>query len=91
MLRKVQSSSKHLCTKCNFGRVTTIDDSKIISLCRYGGSEVSVKGTVTNCTQFHDKSLPSMFDFETIAWTLRTDKSGKAIGFEKPLTIVHDD
>ena len=37
--------------------------------------------SVTSCTGYSDRSLPSLYDLEDIAWVLRSDARTKKIGF----------
>jgi len=39
---------------------------------------------ILSCNKYDDKRMPSRWDMEEIAWTLRTNKLGKAIGFTSP-------
>ncbi len=39
---------------------------------------------VVECTNYDDKSIIPLYEMKAIAWVLRTDKSGKKIGFVDP-------
>jgi len=36
---------------------------------------------VASCTGYADRSLPSLYDLEDVAWVLRSDARTKKIGF----------
>ena len=40
-----------------------------------------IRFSVTSCTGYSDRSLPSLYDLEDIAWVLRSDARTKKIGF----------
>lgn len=46
---------------------------------------VLITEPVQRCNQYEDKNTPTKWEFEQIAWTLRTDGSGNKIGFERPM------
>ena len=39
---------------------------------------------VVECPKYHPFNHPFIYEMEEIAWILRTDKLGKAIGFQHP-------
>lgn len=42
------------------------------------------KGKVWTCSRYYNRNLPSLNDLYQTAWTLRTEKNGKMIGFRPP-------
>ncbi len=40
-----------------------------------------IQFAVASCTGYSDRSLPSLYDLEDIAWVLRSDARTKKIGF----------
>ena len=76
----------NLCVTCRHAHVLTL---------RSGGSRVScdildwsggsfVPGPVVECNKYMHANHPRLSDMEEIAWQLRTDKSGRDIGFCSP-------
>lgn len=39
---------------------------------------------VSECSEYDDKRVPSLWEMKKIAWTLVVDKSGRRIGFTPP-------
>lgn len=50
----------------------------------YGMTNRPIQGKVMRCSHYYNKALPTREDFQASAWTLRTDKWGKNIGFAPP-------
>ena len=46
---------------------------------------------VTACTGYSDKSLPSLYYMEDIAWILRSDPKRKQIGFVRSRTLAFEE
>jgi hypothetical protein len=42
-------------------------------------------GRVTVCSNYSDIRIPSLQAMKSVAWTLRTEKGGKQIGFTPPV------
>ena len=40
-----------------------------------------IRFSVASCTGYSDRSLPSLYDLEDVAWVLRSDARTKKIGF----------
>ncbi len=46
---------------------------------------------VTSCTSYSDKSLPSLYHMEDIAWILRSDPKRKQMGFVRSRDLKLED
>lgn len=82
---KIQASAKQsLCFSCNGGHVAEFDDGSVAVLCQAGLRTVQILRPVVRCSEYTDRASTSKFDMEKIAWTIKTNASGKAIGFDRP-------
>lgn len=73
-----------LCVSCRESQVIEHENGRTVTLCHYYGHPIVIARPVLRCNQFDDKKTPSEFEMQKIAWTLRTDQSGLAIGFKPP-------
>ena len=73
-----------LCPRCrnslNFTRAT----GETRFFCQADGDTRPVPGDIVRCSDFEDRALQTKYDFEEIAWMLKTDKSGRVTGFAPP-------
>jgi hypothetical protein len=46
---------------------------------------------VTSCTSYSDKSLPSLYHMEDIAWILRSDPKRKQVGFVRSRNLAFEE
>ena len=81
-----------LCLSCR--SATIIGGSRlsdqIISCSRLDdGNRVTF--VVTSCTGYSDKSLPSLYHMEDIAWILRSDTKRKQVGFVRSRDLKFED
>ena len=71
-----------LCLSC---RCATIVDgarhSDQITACSRLDKNNRITFVVTSCTGYSDKSMPSLYHMEDIAWVLRSDTKRKQVGF----------
>lgn len=74
-----RSTGEALCLSCSHGMHRGNDHF----CCLYGERERLTK-KVMDCSLYYNKSLPSLHDMRESAWTLRTEKGGKGIGFAPP-------
>jgi hypothetical protein len=81
-----------LCLSC---RSATIIDgprqSDQIIACRLLGDDDRVNFVVTSCTSYSDKTLPSLYHMEDIAWILRSDPKRKQMGFVRSRDLKFED
>lgn len=81
-----------LCLSCRFA--TVIDgarQSDQIIACSQLGKNDRVRFVVTSCTGYSDKSLPSLYHMEDIAWILRSDPKRKQMGFVRSRELKFED
>jgi hypothetical protein len=83
---KVQPGFTTLCVRCEYGQVVTFRNDSTTVICHHGMHPWKVYRSVVQCNEFEDRNTASKHDMEKIAWVVRTDKSGKAIGFTPPVT-----
>ncbi|MGE3492018.1 MAG: hypothetical protein AB7N29_18580 [Vicinamibacterales bacterium] len=48
-----------------------------------------IRFAVASCTGYSDRSLPSLYDLEDVAWVLRSDARTKKIGFVRARDLKH--
>ena len=73
-----------LCTRCDNGIVYKRANGQTVSRCHVGMQNDTVPGDIVQCTDFEDRSAPTRWAMEKVAWTLNTDTSGKVLGFQPP-------
>lgn len=83
---KVQPSPSHsLCATCREAHaVEYADGRRLVACCAHGMEPLLLAGDVARCSAYDDRRLPAKWEMEKVAWTVRTDTSGKAIGFTPP-------
>lgn len=74
-------TGESLCRSCTNGGVR-VDQRGEVTYC--SAFRCQPRGSVTECSAYYNRSLPDLNDFRRIAWTLRTEKGGRAIGFAPP-------
>lgn len=82
-------TGRSLCETCASGQVWTDATGEHTVCHRMYGLNMRAHqplGRVTECSVYYNKMLPSLRDLELSAWTLRTEKNGRQIGFEPPKT-----
>lgn len=81
-----RSTGEPLCTSCSH----CLHRNDEVWCTLYGERE-RIKSRVYSCNLYYNKSLPSIHDMRESAWTLRTEKGGKSIGFAPPKKRGADD
>lgn len=81
---KIQPKAIGLCATCRESHVTEYCDGTTQTMCFFYGEPWLVRKPVTRCNQYDHKGAMNKHELEKIAWTLRTDKSGKIVGFTAP-------
>jgi hypothetical protein len=83
-LRKVyggtRSDQVRLCDTCH--RATIMQgpaESQELVMCALVNAPTPFR--VVQCSDYSDKRLPSLHDMKEVAWILRTDQSGRKVGF----------
>lgn len=79
MKEKTSSDNTHLCKTCARGMQYSTTDNLTKTFCHSLGSHI--KGKVCDCTDYYNRSLPSLRDLYETAYILDTSK--KQIGFQK--------
>lgn len=78
----VSDGQASLCNTCR--SATIIRGSRLTDEIISCGKRVildQIHFPVASCTGYSDRSLPSLYDLEDIAWVLRSDARTKKIGF----------
>jgi hypothetical protein len=78
-------TGQSLCLSCGHGMRYT-DSSGEHMRCQALGqyNPVIPRGLVTECSAYYNAGLPDLHFMQQTAWTLRTEKGGKRIGFAPP-------
>lgn len=71
----------NLCERCRSYHFTRMTDNQENRYCSRLDQDLS--GMVAECNQFDDKSAPSIYDMQQIAWVVESNNK-KAIGFLSP-------
>lgn len=89
---KMQPTAVGLCATCRESQIIEDDTGATITLCHYYGHSglLRIQRPVVRCNQYDRKGRLNSHEMEKIAWVVRTDKSGKTIGFEAPPKKVDD-
>lgn len=78
-------TGEHLCRSCRYGFIRTDSAGETFTCTHYDlESSARIRGKVTACNRYMNAALPSLGQMETVAWELKTDKSGKVAGFQPP-------
>lgn len=70
-----------ICGQCSDGQVMTRRNQTVV-FCH--DMDRQIHAPVDTCSRFHHKGEPTKWDMEQIAWTLKTDRSGRVMGFAAP-------
>ena len=79
---KTLAAGEDLCKTCTFSTCATFDDNTRAVYCSQLDTRLSKR--VSECNRYKKKGEPTVWDMKEIAWVLRTEKSGRAIGFARP-------
>lgn len=82
ILNGAQSGQMDLCPTCRYASIW-IDARGEHRLCQ-SSTRMTPRGKVSQCSDYTDRREPHISDLRAIAWELRTDKKGKAVGFAAP-------
>lgn len=78
-----ETSLCHTCRKSHIFRNQSSASENVI--CNANMSQpFEVKNRIVQCSLYSDSRRPTVWDMEQLAWQIRTDKSGKTIGFKSP-------
>ena len=80
----VRSTGRPLCATCQYAVSVTDGAEKIRCTMLSGAGNYWVRGAVYECSHYYSSELPTLNALEETAWTLRTERGGKVIGFAPP-------
>ena len=73
----------NLCRSCRYSTIARgLSENQQIVKCSVLNKTVNFK--VVNCSNYDDKSKPSLISMSQIAWSLVTDRKKQTIGFVSP-------
>ena len=86
--RASAAANQNLCLTCRYYRRVRygLDDREERTCNHTGNSWFPLRGPVSECTDYIDKSRPYMHDMEKIAWTIETSK--RTVGFNPEIKFV---
>lgn len=74
--------AESLCNSCYWAHIQHgFADSEEVVLCAFLRHARLVPFKVSQCTDYHDKRIPSKREMEDIAWIIRTKDINRAVGF----------
>lgn len=85
MIKVTPNRQPGLCGTCREGVVTEHADGTVVTICNVlYNTPRRVQSPVLRCSDYDLRGRLNQHDLEKIAWVIRTDKSGKTIGFAPP-------
>ena len=69
------------CRSATIVRGAKLDD-EVVACSRLSGHDARLTFSVTSCSGYSDRRLPSLYDMEDIAWILRSDPKKNEVGFK---------
>jgi hypothetical protein len=88
----VNHGEPSLCSSCRYALVVKgarLGDE--IVRCTNLGTETRLPFPVTSCSAYEDRSMPSLWNMEQIAWVLRSSPGGKKVGFVEARKLSHQE
>jgi len=88
----VNHGAPPLCSSCRFS--TTIKGVRLgdeIVSCGARNTPATISFRVTSCTEYVHRGQPSLWNMEQIAWVLRSNPSGKKVGFVEATKLTEDE
>jgi len=79
-------TGESLCKSCSHSLIFDEEHVGESAFCTYLHPQIRIRGRVRSCSDYYNKNLPSLGDMKETAWTLRTEKGGRMIGFKPPTT-----
>lgn len=79
-------TSEALCSRCKNSTVVETRKGAVVTYCSEVGSHYGarVPSDIVKCNNYAQIGTNSEWEFEKVAWLLRSDTSGKIIGFTPP-------
>lgn len=78
-----RSTGESLCRSCKYN-MNWVDRVGEHNHCSMLGKDAQPMGNIYRCSAYYNANLPSLRAMCDTAWTLRTEKGGKMIGFAPP-------
>lgn len=78
------SGGENLCRTCRKAKIYRgqASTSEVVE-CHFS-SPVRMKEAVSSCSAYLDLRRAPLYQMEQIAWEVKTDRSGKTVGFKSP-------
>lgn len=86
-IKVARERNRHgLCGSCRNAHIVDFDNGTYEIFCaeRAYGNRPIIRRPVVHCTDHMDKARATQHEMEQLAWVVRTDKSGKVLGFRPP-------
>ncbi len=80
---KVVEDNLGLCGQCEMAHIVKFKGSVKV-FCKTFADTMVVLQPVEKCNEFQQKNTLNKYDMEKIAWTIKTDSKGLAVGFSPP-------
>lgn len=77
-------TGESLCKSCSFATCLEDRRGEHVYCNQVPFGNLQIKGKVLTCNRYYNRNLPTLNDLYQTAWTLRTEKNGKMIGFKPP-------
>ena len=77
------TSSADLCKTCLRSHIYITETGDVTRTCTFLERDAYIPRVVVKCNRHNEDTGPSVYDMRQIAWVLRTDGSGKHIGFAR--------
>ncbi len=80
-----------ICGTCVHSHITKDVNGTESVTCDEGRDRVVTRHPIIECSDYHNKSETSLFEYKQIAWIITVDAKANKIGFEKPKTEDYRD
>ena len=84
MRLKTSADRMGLCGNCENATVIRYKDGTAMVFCSWVHPPMRMTKPVESCTDYREHNTLDRHELEKVAWTLRTEKGGRVIGFEPP-------
>lgn len=92
MLKVQPDPQRGLCISCRESQCIEYEDGSTQTLCfQYGSPGMLIRKPVVKCNEYDRRGALNRHELEKLAWTIRTDRSGKTVGFKAPQRKAGDD
>lgn len=81
-------STTNLCLTCSHAHhIQSGRSGHEVIRCMASHPALTLREPVARCTQYYDKTKPSLQAMQEVAWIVMTDKGGRKLGFLSPEEI----